>query len=194
MWVTLFIFHHGFPGSSAGIRIYLQCWRPVLGRSPGEGHDNALQYSCLENPHEQKCLVGYSPWGHKESDTTELLSAAQCNSSSQELIWVLTIINSKQHYCQISLALPFARSGVQLAFSVRRCFPVFQLCPQLYASPVYLHLEYLLCSSSAINCNSRFLSTCQPDDRGQLQGLCSAGSGSVLVRPCFCVSRGQISQ
>ena len=40
-------------------------------RSPGEGNGNPLQYSHLENPHGQKCLVGYSPWGHKESDTTE---------------------------------------------------------------------------------------------------------------------------
>ena len=29
-----------------------------LGRCPGEGNGNALQYSCLENPHEQKNLVG----------------------------------------------------------------------------------------------------------------------------------------
>ena len=42
-----------------------------LGRSPGEGHGNSLQYSCLENPHGQRSLVGYSQWGHKESDTTE---------------------------------------------------------------------------------------------------------------------------
>ena len=41
------------------------------GRSPGGGHDNLLQYSCLENPHEQRSLEGYSPWGHKELDTTE---------------------------------------------------------------------------------------------------------------------------
>ena len=34
---------------------------PGLGRSPGEGHGNPLQYSCLENPHGQKSLVGYSP-------------------------------------------------------------------------------------------------------------------------------------
>ena len=47
-----------------------------LGRSPGRGHGNPLQYSCLENPHEQRSLVGYSPWGHKESDTTELPSTA----------------------------------------------------------------------------------------------------------------------
>ena len=42
-----------------------------LGRSLRRGHGNPLQYSCLENPHEQRCLVGYSPQGHKESDMTE---------------------------------------------------------------------------------------------------------------------------
>ena len=36
---------------------------PGLGRSPGGGHGNPLQYSCLENPHGQRGLVGYSPWG-----------------------------------------------------------------------------------------------------------------------------------
>ena len=47
-------------------------------RSPGEGNGNPLQFSCLENPIEEeemgyrwRSLVGYSPWGHKESDTTE---------------------------------------------------------------------------------------------------------------------------
>ena len=41
---------------------------PGLGRSPGGGHGNPLQYSCLENPHGQRSLAGYSPWGRKESD------------------------------------------------------------------------------------------------------------------------------
>ena len=45
-----------------------------LGRSPGGGNDNPLQYSCLENPHAQRSLAGYSSWGHKELDTTEQLS------------------------------------------------------------------------------------------------------------------------
>ena len=43
---------------------------PGSGRSPGEGNGNPLQYSCLENPHGQRGLAGYSPWGRKESDTT----------------------------------------------------------------------------------------------------------------------------
>ena len=44
---------------------------PGLGRSPGGGHGHPLQYSCLENPHGQRSLAGYSPRGRKESDTTE---------------------------------------------------------------------------------------------------------------------------
>ena len=42
-----------------------------LGRSPGGGHGNPLQDSCLENPHGQRSLVGYSPWHCKELDMTE---------------------------------------------------------------------------------------------------------------------------
>ena len=69
----------GFPGDTSGIKNSLANAGdirdvgsiPGLGRSPGEGHGNQLQYSCLENPHGQRSLVGYSPWGHKESDMTE---------------------------------------------------------------------------------------------------------------------------
>ena len=43
---------------------------PGSGRSPGEGHGNPLQYSCLES-HGQRSLTGYSSWGHKELDMTE---------------------------------------------------------------------------------------------------------------------------
>ena len=37
------------------------------GRSPGGGNGNPLQYSCLKNSMGKKSLVGYSPWGRKES-------------------------------------------------------------------------------------------------------------------------------
>ena len=45
---------------------------PELGRSPGEGNGNPLQYSCLENPMGRGAWQ-YSPWGHKQLDTTEPL-------------------------------------------------------------------------------------------------------------------------
>ena len=44
---------------------------PGFRRSPGGGCGNPLQYSCLEKPHGQRSLVGYSPFGRKESNMTE---------------------------------------------------------------------------------------------------------------------------
>ena len=35
---------------------------PGSGRSPGEGHGNPLQYSCLEKSHGWRSLAGWSPW------------------------------------------------------------------------------------------------------------------------------------
>ena len=46
---------------------------PGLGRSPGEGNGNPLQYYCLEKSHGWRSLVGYSLRGRKELDTTEWL-------------------------------------------------------------------------------------------------------------------------
>ena len=54
---------------------------PGLGRSPGGGHGNPLQYSCLENPHGQGSLAGYSPWGWKELDMTEAPWHARTSSN-----------------------------------------------------------------------------------------------------------------
>ena len=45
---------------------------PGSGRSPGGGHGNPFQYSCLEKSYGQRTLVDYSPWDRKESDTTEV--------------------------------------------------------------------------------------------------------------------------
>ena len=38
---------------------------PGLGRSPGGGQVSPLQFSCLENPHGQRSLAGYSPWDYR---------------------------------------------------------------------------------------------------------------------------------
>ena len=55
------VYNTGDPGSIPG-----------LGRYPGEGNGNPLQDYCLKT-HGQRSLVGYSPWGRKDSDTTERL-------------------------------------------------------------------------------------------------------------------------
>ena len=56
----------GFPGVSGGKEYACNVGDlgsiPELGRSPGGGHGNPVQYSFLENPHGQGSLAGYSPW------------------------------------------------------------------------------------------------------------------------------------
>ena len=71
----------GFPGGT--VRKELACNMgdlgsiPGLGKSPGGGHGNPLQYSFLENLHGQRSLEVCSPWGRKKLDTTERLNIAQ---------------------------------------------------------------------------------------------------------------------
>ena len=78
---------------------------PWSERSPGGGLGSPLQYSCLENPHGQRSLAGYSPWGHKELDMTEWLSIAHTyiiySFSYSYFTLSHTIINIKQ--------VPFAK-------------------------------------------------------------------------------------
>ena len=48
---------------------------PILrsGRPPGEGHGTHSSIPAWRIPLTERSLVGYSPWGHEESDTTEQL-------------------------------------------------------------------------------------------------------------------------
>ena len=43
-----------------------------------KGNGNPFQYFYPENPHGQRSLVGSSPWGHKELDTTEWACMHAC--------------------------------------------------------------------------------------------------------------------
>ena len=65
----------GLPGSSVGKEYACNEGDlgsiPGLGISPGGGHGNPRQYSCLENPHGQRSLAGYSPQCREELDTNE---------------------------------------------------------------------------------------------------------------------------
>ena len=65
---------------------------PGSGRSPGEGNGNPLWYFLPGKFHGQRSLVGYSPWGHKESDTTECAHAHTHTTASMEY-------NKQQYIC-----------------------------------------------------------------------------------------------
>ena len=75
LYILEYCIYLGFPGGLVGKESTCNVGDlgliPGLGRSPGGGHGNPLQYSCLENPHGRKSLVVYSLWGHKESDMTK---------------------------------------------------------------------------------------------------------------------------
>ena len=68
-----------FPGGSDSKESVLNAEDPGLipgsERAPGEGNGNPLQHSCLENSMGRGACgawqATYSPWGCKESDTTE---------------------------------------------------------------------------------------------------------------------------
>ena len=83
-----------------------------LGRSPRGGHSNPLQYSCLENPHGQRSLAGYSPWGFKELDMTERLSTKVIQLSSQHKN------STRRDYISGTYLLPRGASGC--SFTLRQ--------------------------------------------------------------------------
>ena len=84
----------GFPGGSAGKESTCNVGDlgsiPGLGRSPGRGHGNPLQYSCLENLQGQRCLMGCSPRGCRESDMTERLSTIQHSKAYTYIFHILS--------------------------------------------------------------------------------------------------------
>ena len=66
---VLLIYRVGFSGGSDGKEFTCNAGDPGsipgLGKSPEGGDGNPLQYSCWENPHGQRSLADYSPWGHR---------------------------------------------------------------------------------------------------------------------------------
>ena len=68
---TMYDFSGGSDGKVSAYNVEDPGSIPGLGRSPGEGNGNLLQYSCLENPMDRGACRLHSPWGCKELDTTE---------------------------------------------------------------------------------------------------------------------------
>ena len=60
---------------------------PGLGRSPGEGHGNPLQYSCLENPMDGGALA--TVFGVTKSQTRQALTS---NMSTMVISKLLTCL------------------------------------------------------------------------------------------------------
>ena len=70
-----------FPGHTSGKKLTCQCKRdkrcsfdPWVRKMPWSGNGNPLQYFLPGKFHGERSLLGYSPWGCRERDTTEQLS------------------------------------------------------------------------------------------------------------------------
>ena len=102
---------------------------PGLGRSPGGGHGNPLQYSCLKNPHGQRSLAGYSPRGCKELDTTERLSTMQ---SWYWISWILCLQGSPYQGCGCVCVCTYTHTNARwiFIFIVLECLVRTRRCSQ----------------------------------------------------------------
>ena len=91
----------GFPGGSDGKESACNAGDLDsilgLGWSPGGGHGNPLQYSCLENPHGQRSLASCNPWGCKELDRTKWLSTAQ-HWNANHNTWMCICVSSRMSF------------------------------------------------------------------------------------------------
>ena len=110
----------GFRGGSAGKESAYNagdlCSIPGLGRSPGEGNDNPLQYSCLENPMDRgawRAIVHgvTKSWTWLSDFTKEVSNYLSTTKSS----WIGKLFDSTYHNFQLCLsvyitALPFLSS------------------------------------------------------------------------------------
>ena len=74
---------------------------PGPGISRGEGNGNPFQYSCQENFQRQRNLACYSPWGLKESDTTEHICS--CDFSFHIFFLSVGFWNNECYICGYQL-------------------------------------------------------------------------------------------
>ena len=81
MFTTCKAQNWGFPGGSDGKESACNATDtgsiPGSGRSPGKRAWLPTPVFLPGESHGQRSLMGYSPWGHKESDTTERLTLSQ---------------------------------------------------------------------------------------------------------------------
>ena len=91
----------GFPGGldgkesayNAGDLGFIPGWRSFPGRENGY----TLQYSCLENSMDREAWWAYTPWGLKDSDTTERDSHTRTHTLTQAHTHTHTEVHTHRH-------------------------------------------------------------------------------------------------
>ena len=116
----------GFPGGTSGKELICQCRRqkrhrfdPWVGKILWRRKWQPTPVFLPWEFHGQRSLAGYSPWGHKESDTTWWLNSNNNTSSTQSTILGAEEVSNK--YCLFFFNLYFWLCWVFVA--VRKLFP-----------------------------------------------------------------------
>ena len=134
--------YQGFPVSSAGKESTCNAGDlgsiPGSGRYPGKGIGYPILYSCLENPHGQRSLAGYSP----------------VHGVTKSWTWLNNLAHTK-HLKACSARFPGAQSASfhpelpQEVLKVSSCSSTgFNLCRGKWRLPLFSHWQML--SASAI--------------------------------------------
>ena len=110
----------GFPDSSVGKESTCNTGDPGLGRSSGEGKGYPLQYSGLENSMD-------SPWGCKESDTTEWLSLSLFSQLTLSLLPSSSLLPSLPPIPPFPFG-PLLELAIHWKLLIWRCFSLILLC------------------------------------------------------------------
>ena len=97
---TYISFPSGCNGKESACKVRDPDSIPGLGRSPGEGHGNPRQYSCLEKSGGWRSLAGYSSWGSKESDTTERPTTPQQLYEMKKLLGSCKLVKGDKIECR----------------------------------------------------------------------------------------------
>ena len=120
----------------------------LVGKIPWRRESQSTQYFCLENPQAQTSSVGYSPWGHKELNTTEQLSLSFQKTHAPK-VHCSTIYNS-QDMEGITFLFGVKQISLQceLLCSASSCFSSLQHSNFLSVASLEGRLSVLLCLTS----------------------------------------------
>ena len=89
--------------ANAGDLLKRRGFDPWVRKTPGGGHGSLFQHPCLENPHGQRRLEGYSPQCCTESDMTTATWHAQNRTRLQRL---------SMHKLEITIRIKEALKGL----------------------------------------------------------------------------------
>ena len=102
---------------------------PGSGRSPGGGHDNLLQYSCLENPMDRRAWWAIVHWVAKNQTWLKRLSMLTqlCNGfwfHKEHSFYFLHLMSPRKHFTIISCPL-FSQLDDFSTISERQLYPEY---------------------------------------------------------------------